>query len=148
MEDTTSEKDTFQAIKTIEDALYDMDAKVYEETGESVLKHSFVAMTAKNAAVMVIELTKGESREIDGFEVTKRWRENIPPISGIKEFDIRSTSNESDPITFKITSNDFEKLSSVTQIKNKLKTIKAYTMWMIIFQPATRDQLKLLPGDI
>ncbi len=121
MEDTSSEQNTYQTVKTIEDALYRMDDQVFEEFGERVLKHSFVAITSKNSAVMVVELTKGEDRIIDGFEVTKKWRDQIPPIGNVKEFDIRSTSNETDPISFKITSNNFEQLAEVSElIKSKL----------------------------
>lgn len=121
MDDSSSEMNTYQAITKIEQALYDMDNQVNNDYGEYVIKHSFVAMTSSTEAVMVIELTKGEERGIDAFEITKLWRDKIPPISGIKEFDIRSSMNESDPIAFKIVSNNFEQLAKLSErIKEKL----------------------------
>jgi multidrug efflux pump subunit AcrB len=151
MEDTSAEKNTLLAVKQIENALYRVNDNLYDEYQENMLKHSFVAMTSKSSAVMVVELTKGENRTVDAFEITKLWREEIPLISGIKEFDIRSTSNETDPIAFKITSNDFKQLSDVsTQIKSRLSDYAGVYDINDNFSNGNQEiQLKLLPeGEV
>lgn len=151
MKDNSAERNTLDAIQKIEEALYTIDDEIFAETGDRVVLHSFVAMTSKTSATMVVELTKGETREVDGFEILDRWREQIPDLPNIKKFVIRQSMNQTSPIAFKVISNNNEQLAQITdRIKAKLSTYSNVYDISDNFSAGSKEiELKLLPeGEI
>ncbi|MBL6734289.1 MAG: efflux RND transporter permease subunit [Shewanellaceae bacterium] len=147
MKDNSAERNTFDAIQKIEEALYAIDDEILAEQGYNVVLHSFVAMTSKTSATMVIELTKGETREVDGFEILDRWRAKIPELPNIKKFVIRRSMNQTSPIAFKVISNNNKQLAQITdKIKAKLSTYNnVYDVSDNYSSGSKEIQLKLLP---
>lgn len=79
-----------KAIATLLDSLGEMDEQMEKETGESVVKHSIAFDQGSTGGQVFVELSKGETREVDAFEIHKRWREFVPEIPGVKSVDVGS----------------------------------------------------------
>jgi multidrug efflux pump subunit AcrB len=78
------------AIAEVQGALFKMEEAVFEETGERVIKHSLAFDEGNLGGSVLAELSKGETREIDGFEIQGRWRDFIPEIAGVKTLEVGS----------------------------------------------------------
>lgn len=79
-----------QAIEAMNTALIEMDKGMQEEFGEPVVKHSIAFSQGNLGGQLFVELTKGETREVDAFEIHQRWRDALPEIPGVKKVDIGS----------------------------------------------------------
>ena len=69
-------------------AMKRMDEKVIEEYGSGVIRHSVAFDQGRTAGGAFIELTKGETREIDTDEIAERWRSELPELPGVRTIDI------------------------------------------------------------
>lgn len=61
-----------------------------EDTNEGVIKHSIAFSQGNLSGQVFVELSKGETREIDAFEIFQRWRDAMPEIPGVEYIDICS----------------------------------------------------------
>ena len=91
MEQGASNEATVLAMQEIEQALLRANIELGREFNEDVIKHRLVFLNSDTAGQLVVELKKSEDREIDGFEIAKRWREQVPEIPGLKSFKINSS---------------------------------------------------------
>lgn len=92
MEEGASGKATVSAMQQIEAALERANQQLGREFSQDVVKHRLVFLNGDTAGQLVVELEKSEGREIDGFEIANRWREQIPEIPGVKSFKINAAS--------------------------------------------------------
>ncbi|WP_434355588.1 efflux RND transporter permease subunit [Parasalinivibrio latis] len=124
METGTAEKDTLKALQKVEHALYATDEKLAQEFGSSVVKHSLVSLESATKAFLFIELTKSETREIDGISISNALRDAIPPLAGVKKLSMdASTNNGGGAIAFRLQADNLEALSGASQaLKEKLAT--------------------------
>lgn len=76
------------AIRSMLLALHKMDANVTKEIGESVVKHVIAFEDGNVGGQVLVEMTKGETRDIDAFDIHQRWRDAIPEIPGVRSIDI------------------------------------------------------------
>ncbi|GAA0360966.1 efflux RND transporter permease subunit [Bowmanella denitrificans] len=76
------------AIRKILDALYDMDKAVAEQNGAGVVKHSMAFDQGNLGGQVFVELSKGETRELDAFAIQDKWRQFIPDLPGVKNVDV------------------------------------------------------------
>lgn len=112
----SSIKQRDQAIKAMEDALYKMNDEVERETGEPVVKHSMAFDRSNISGGIFVELSKGETREIDGFEIQKLWGEAIPEIPGVKKFDVGSGGGFNNPdMSLNLSGRDLEELTAASR---------------------------------
>lgn len=126
MEEGASNKATVLAMQQIEQALIRANDQIRtEEEGDNVVRHRLMFLNSDTAGQIVVELEKSEGREIDGFEIARRWREEIPEIPGMKSFKINTNmmggSGGAD-ISFQLRSNDLDQLQAATR---ELKTALA-----------------------
>jgi multidrug efflux pump subunit AcrB/uncharacterized membrane protein YhaH (DUF805 family) len=91
MEEGASNEATVLAIKEIEAALMRVDQQLLSEGEDMVVKHRLVFLNSDTAGQMVVELDKSEGREVDSFEIGRRWREQIPEIPGLKTFKLSNS---------------------------------------------------------
>ena len=77
-----------QAINTMLEALNKMDRSMEQEFGEVVVKHSIAFDQGNTSGQVLAELTKGETRDVDAFQIHQRWRDMMPEIPGVKSVDI------------------------------------------------------------
>lgn len=91
MEEGASNEATVLAIKEIEAALMRVDQQFLSEGEDMVVKHRLVFLNSDTAGQIVVELDKSEGREVDSFEIGRRWREQIPEIPGLKAFKLSNS---------------------------------------------------------
>lgn len=91
MEEGASNEATVLAIQEIEAALLRVDQQLLAEGEAEVVKHRLVFLNSDTAGQMVVELKKSEGREVDSFDISRRWREQIPEIPGLKAFKLNSS---------------------------------------------------------
>jgi multidrug efflux pump subunit AcrB len=114
-----------KAIKRVLESLYAMDEQFVDDTGGHAVKHSLAYETGNIGGQVLAELTKAETREIDAFEIQKRWRELVPEIPGIKSFSIASEGGPDggNDISFEFSSSDLVALrEATTELKNHLSS--------------------------
>lgn len=87
------EKSRNQALLELESSLYRMNEALQAESGEGVIKHSMAWVDGDKGEIWA-ELSKGETREIDGFELANRWREATPSILGAKHISFEGSTNK------------------------------------------------------
>lgn len=125
MEEGASNKATVLAMTEIEQALMRANQKMRATEDEDVVKHRLMFLNSDTAGQIVVELEKSEGREIDGFEIARRWREEIPEIPGLKSFKINSSAGGGgggSDISFQLRGNDLNQLQAATR---ELKTALA-----------------------
>jgi multidrug efflux pump subunit AcrB len=76
------------AIRSMLLSLHEMDGLITKEIGESVVKHVIAFEDGNVGGQVLVEMTKGETRDIDAFEIHQRWRDAIPEIPGVRSIDI------------------------------------------------------------
>ncbi|ACA85184.1 efflux RND transporter permease subunit [Shewanella woodyi] len=124
MEPGSSEENTLQVVKQVEDALYAMDQEMEEKFGYPVVKHSYINMGSRTSAFIFAELTKGEDREVDGVTISNAWRDKLPELLSVKKLSIAaSTGGGGSDISFRLSSGNLEQLAQASaELKQKLKT--------------------------
>lgn len=124
MDEGSSEQNTLKVVQDIEEALYQMNAKMKQENGSEVVKHSFIDMSSRTSAFIFAELTKGEDRDIDGETIAVAWREQLPELLLVKKLNFNASNGDGGgDISFRLTSSDLEQLSAAARdLKQKLAT--------------------------
>ncbi len=79
-----------KAIQALLTSLQTMDRQMVEEFGSPVVKHSIAFDQGNLSGQVFVELTKGETRDVDAFEIHQRWRDAMPELAGVKKVDIGS----------------------------------------------------------
>ncbi|MBD1391218.1 efflux RND transporter permease subunit [Neiella sp. HB171785] len=123
MVEGSSDRATIRALETLEESLYQMNEAIYQEQGYRVVQHSNTWMEGALAGRMVVELKKNETRDIDGFEVVKRWREQTPEIPGVRILDFQGSTNPGAgaDLGFQLSGKDMATLQAAAQeLKEKL----------------------------
>ncbi|WP_199611541.1 efflux RND transporter permease subunit [Flocculibacter collagenilyticus] len=125
MMEGTSEESTNAAIIKLQDALLEMDKDFEKEFGEPVVKHYLAFNQSATSGEMVVELKKGEDREIDGFEIVRRWREKVPEIPGLKNLTFNAGINNGGgaDVSFRLQGKSLPVLrQAAEELKEKLAT--------------------------
>lgn len=128
MEEGASNKATINAMAEAENALIRVNNKLSTDVDDQIVKHRLVFLNGDTAGQLVVELEKSEGREIDGFEIAKLWREEMPEIPGIKSFKVNASSGGGGggaDISLQLRGTDLDNLKLATE---ELKTrLAAYT---------------------
>ncbi|WP_417681014.1 efflux RND transporter permease subunit [Pseudidiomarina aquimaris] len=122
MQPGSSEDATIRALQTIEDALMRVNAQIKEEEGEGVVRHTNVWLQGTTNGMIMSELQKGEEREIDGFGIINRWREETPEIAGVKAINFQGSIGGGGgfDVEFQLAGDDLDQLSAAA---NDLKEV-------------------------
>lgn len=121
----TPAQQTIKAMERLESALLEMDKDYQKEFGESVIKHRFMTLNGDAAGQMWVEAVKGEDREVDGFEIARRWRDKVGAIAGAKRVDINGSiqNGGGSDLAFKLSGKNMEQLQAASgELKRKLST--------------------------
>ncbi|SEA31102.1 efflux RND transporter permease subunit [Alkalimonas amylolytica] len=92
MEEGSSSQQTQQALDEMEAALMRANERLKSEYNADVIQHRLVFLNSDTRGQMVLELEKSEGREIDGFEIARIWREEMPEIAGLRSFNINAST--------------------------------------------------------
>jgi multidrug efflux pump subunit AcrB len=89
MNENASDMATIDALKTIENTILDVDKKIIEEYGSSMMKDIMVFNQGRTDGRVIVPLVDEEERHFDAFELARRWREELPVIPGLKSITIQ-----------------------------------------------------------
>lgn len=89
MNENASDMATIDALKTIENTILDVDKKIIEEYGSSMMKDIMVFNQGRTDGRILVPLVDEEERHFDAFELARRWREELPVIPGLKSITIQ-----------------------------------------------------------
>ena len=122
MIDGTSVAERNKAIERIQQAAYDVAAE-NKVNGVSFIKHDLVFTEGNTNASFLLELVKPEQRELNAFDIEKRWRDKIGEIPGTKEIRFFASTNVGGgaALEFQITGrNDADLEAAANRIMTKL----------------------------
>lgn len=102
------------ALERMQSAIEEVNTEYKAENpdgGDGLLKYVLVFTNGDTAGSLVVELSKGETRSWDAYEITNRWREKIGEIAGAKELRIFASTNPGGrPIDFRLSSENYDRL--------------------------------------
>lgn len=90
MNETVSDSATIAALLTVEKTILDVDRKTKQEfNGQGMVKDILAYNQDRTRARILVPLVNETDRPYDTFELSRRWRNAIPVIPGMKSFTIR-----------------------------------------------------------
>jgi multidrug efflux pump subunit AcrB len=93
MNETVSDEMTIDALKTIEQVIWDTEEKIKQEFGQGMVKDLLAFNQDRTEARIVMPLVAEDDRPFDTFELARRWREVMPIIPGMKSITIQDDIN-------------------------------------------------------
>lgn len=117
MQPGSSEEATVQALEAIHAALLEVDAEIEQEEGDGVVRHTNMWMSSSGGGSLMTELKKGEERQVDGFAIVNRWRENVPEIAGVKNLNFQGSIGGGGgfDVEFQLTGEDLDQLAAASR---------------------------------
>jgi multidrug efflux pump subunit AcrB len=106
-----------QAMNTLLEAMYTMNENVKVSTGESPIKHAIAFDNGTLGGTVFVELSKGETRELTDVELQDEWRELLPEIPGVKNFNVGAAGGPGpgNQLDFEFRSSDILALENVSK---------------------------------
>ena len=147
----SSEQATLETVKAVENVLLNTDKQLVEKYGKAMIRDLSISLRSRTEANITAILVEPDSRPIDTFALSALWRENLPPLPGVKTLtiqdDVFSGGRDDGDISFKLEGKDADKLKEVANIlKKKLQSMKGVGDVNDSLQSATDEvQLDLKP---
>ena len=124
MENGTNSQVTNATVKRVALALEQVDSDLQTTRQEDALTHYFSGSYTETTGVIIVELTKGESRATNSFEIVDQWREATGAIAGVKSINFSQMMGgpqQGKPVAFQLRGNNIEQLiAAATELKRKL----------------------------
>ena len=89
MNDTASNTQMIKALKLIENVVQKVESELIEKYGQGMVRDVLSLNQTRIKGMVLAPLVDEEQRLFDAFELTRRWREAIPTIPGVKSIKIR-----------------------------------------------------------
>ncbi len=126
---SSSEAATLSAAQQMEALIIKVDKQVKAEYGQKMVQDISVRLQGRTSARIMARLVDPELRPIDTFQLADMWREQMPPMAGVKSLLIRDSifggGRDDGDISFRLEGKDIKELrAAATQLKQKLGTIK------------------------
>ncbi|MCF2859719.1 efflux RND transporter permease subunit [Pseudoalteromonas sp. SMS1] len=84
LNDNVSDEQTLSAMMKVEKMMLEVDREVEKEYGQKMLKDILVWNEGRSEGSVLAVLVDEDLRPFDAFELSRRWRENMPTIAGVK----------------------------------------------------------------
>ncbi|WP_286891039.1 efflux RND transporter permease subunit [Pseudoalteromonas sp. ESRF-bin5] len=89
MNDNVSDIQTINAIREIEAMVLEVDKETERQTGQKIIRDVLVFNQGRTEAQLLAPLVDEDLRPYDAFELSRRWREAMPNIAGVKSLTIQ-----------------------------------------------------------
>ena len=93
MNETASDEATINALKTIEQTIWDIEDQTKAEHGSGMIRDLLAFNNGRTNARILVPLVHEDERPFDTFELARRWRESLPQIPGMKSFTVQDDVN-------------------------------------------------------
>lgn len=147
----SSEQATLETARKIEDVLLKVDKELEEQYGQSMIRDLSVSLRGRTQANIMAILVEPHLRPIDTFELSTLWREQMPPLPGVKTLNIQdnifSGGRDDGDVSFRLQGKDADELKEVAgKLKAKLQSMEGVGDVNDSLQSATDEvQLDLKP---
>ncbi|MEC4090218.1 efflux RND transporter permease subunit [Pseudoalteromonas rubra] len=84
LNDNASDSQTLEALTTIENMMLKVEDEIEQEYGQGMIKDIMVWNEGRTEGNVLAVLVEEDDRPFDAFELSRRWRENMPDIAGVK----------------------------------------------------------------
>ncbi|MCF6438811.1 efflux RND transporter permease subunit [Pseudoalteromonas luteoviolacea] len=148
---SSSESATLETIKKLEAMLNKVEQQIEQDYDQVMVKNFAINMNGRTNATIRAVLVEPHLRPIDTFELSAMWRENMPPLPGVKTLNIQDSisdgGRDDGDISFRLEGKDKDTLKEVAErLKDKLRTIEGVGDVNDSMQSATDEiQLELKP---
>ena len=88
MNDNVSDMQTIEAIREIEAMVVAVDKDTEREYGQKLVRDVLVFNQGRTEAQLLAPLVEEDLRPYNAFELSRRWREKMPVIAGVKSLTI------------------------------------------------------------
>ncbi|MDN3488520.1 MULTISPECIES: efflux RND transporter permease subunit [unclassified Pseudoalteromonas] len=89
MNDNVSDIQTINAIRQIEAMVLEIDKQTAREEGQKMIRDVLVFNQGRTEAQLLAPLVDEDLRPYNAFELSRRWREAMPNIAGVKSLTIQ-----------------------------------------------------------
>ncbi|SOU40571.1 efflux RND transporter permease subunit [Pseudoalteromonas carrageenovora] len=147
----SSEQATLETARKIEDVLLKVDKELKEQYGQSMIRDLSVSLRGRTQANIMAILVEPHLRPIDTFELSALWREQMPPLPGVKTLNIQdnifSGGRDDGDVSFRLQGKNADELKVVAgKLKAKLQSMEGVGDVNDSLQSATDEvQLDLKP---
>ncbi|AZN33029.1 efflux RND transporter permease subunit [Pseudoalteromonas sp. Xi13] len=147
----SSEQATLETARKIEDVLLKVDKELEEQYGQSMIRDLSVSLRGRTQANIMAILVEPHLRPIDTFALSTLWREQMPPLPGVKTLNIQdnifSGGRDDGDVSFRLQGKDADELKEVAgKLKAKLQSMEGVGDVNDSLQSATEEvQLDLKP---
>ncbi|WP_209327543.1 efflux RND transporter permease subunit [Pseudoalteromonas sp. PA2MD11] len=93
MNENASDMQTINAIREIEAMVNKVDQETEREFGQKLIRDILVFNQGRTEAQLLAPLVDEELRPFNAFELSRRWREQMPSIPGVKSLQIYDDVN-------------------------------------------------------
>ncbi|WP_444995443.1 efflux RND transporter permease subunit [Aliikangiella sp. IMCC44359] len=111
-------------IKKMEAAINKVDTELTRKNnGNPIARHSLSWTQGDTGGGMLVELTKGETRDVDSTEFERAWRDEVGEVAGVKDLRFMSTTGAGGDaaISFRLVGTNYESLERASrELQNKL----------------------------
>lgn len=114
-------------LDKIESSVNELNVELKQEYPDYAppIKHNIIYTQGDVSGVVVLELTKAETREVTQSEITNMWRDKVGDVAGIKDLSFSSGMHlgGGPPLSFQLFGDDFSELEAVAKnLEQKLLT--------------------------
>lgn len=131
MTNDSAVSDTIDTLKTIEQHIRRIDQRTEEEYGQKMIRDILALNDGRTEARLIVPLVDDTLRPYDTFELSRRWRQNMPSLPGIKTIIIQDDLNASadgEDFGYRLYGKDIKQLQSAAlTLINELKAQQGLT---------------------
>jgi multidrug efflux pump subunit AcrB len=105
MENGSSAAQTNAAVKAVGKGLERLNEQLIQSDEGAAVAHYFSGAFSETTGSVIVELTKGETRSINSFEIVDRWRDMVGNIPGAKTINFSQMMGgppQGKPISFQL----------------------------------------------
>jgi multidrug efflux pump subunit AcrB len=140
-----------EALASLKEAISAVESDYLKENPEEskILEYVLEFTGGDLGGTIFIELTKAEYRQIDAYEVEKRWRAKVGEIAGAKELRFFASTNSGGgaKINFQFSGNNFDQMNNAAkELEARLSEYEGVFDIRNSFSAGTQEiQLKIKP---